>query len=302
MIQRTCIRFVVSFCSLLAAGQAWSQCEDQFPLSNTEGAGTVMCPCFVAGEEAGVVLDVPAEEYPIEIIRIGIAWGSVLGDTPNILQSALHVYENGLPNPGERLTTLEGPAFVDGFINEFDLEEQGGVRIESGPFTVTMEFMDANAEMLTAASMVHDGDGCQPGKNVVKAIPGGWSDACALGLSGDWVMHVIYRSADCGGEEPGGGKEPAATMFLRGDDNGDGNVDLSDPIFSLTHQFAGGPAAGCMESMDSNDDGQLNITDSIFTLTHLFAGGPGLPAPYPDCGSATGRADLGCETPPGSCN
>ncbi|MEC9348727.1 MAG: hypothetical protein VX387_03320, partial [Planctomycetota bacterium] len=178
----------------------------------------------------------------------------------------------------------------------------GGVRIESGPFTVTMEFMDTNAEMLTAASMVHDGDGCQPGKNVVKAIPGGWSDACALGLTGDWVMHVIYRPVECGGEEPGGGKEPTEEMFIRGDDNGDGNVDLSDPIFSLTHQFAGGPAAGCMESMDSNDDGQLNITDSIFTLTHLFAGGPALPAPYPDCGAMTGGASLGCETSSESCN
>ncbi len=302
MIQRTCIRFVVSFCSLLAAGQAWSQCEDQFPLSNTEGAGTVMCPCFVEGEEAGVVLDVPAEDYPIEIIRIGVAWGSVLGDTPNTIQSALHIYENGLPNPGARLASLEGPAFIDGFVNEFNLEERGGVRIESGPFTVTMEFMDTNAEMLTAASMVHDGDGCQPGKNVVKAIPGGWSDACALGLSGDWVMHVIYRPVNCGDEEPGEGKEPAAEMFIRGDDNGDGNVDLSDPIFSLTHQFAAGPAAGCMESMDSNDDGQLNITDSIFTLTHLFAGGPALPAPYPDCGAMTGGASLGCETSSESCN
>ncbi len=113
MIQRTCIRFVVSFCSLLAAGQAWSQCEDQFPLSNTEGAGTVMCPCFVEGEEAGVVLDVPAEDYPIEIIRIGMAWGSVLGDTPNTIQSALHIYENGLPNPGARLASLEGPVFLN---------------------------------------------------------------------------------------------------------------------------------------------------------------------------------------------
>ena len=301
MIQRTCIRFVVSFCSLLAAGQAWSQCEDQFPLSNTEGAGTVMCPCFVEGEEAGVVLDVPAEDYPIEIIRIGVAWGSVLGDTPNTIQSALHIYENGLPNPGARLASLEGPAFIDGFVNEFNLEERGGVRIESGPFTVTMEFMDTNAEMLTAASMVHDGDGCQPGKNVVKAIPGGWSDACALGLSGDWVMHVVYRSANCDGEEPVGGNE-LPTMFMRGDDNSDGRIDLSDPIFSLVHQFTGGPSSGCMESMDSNDDGQVNITDPIYSLTHLFAGGPALPAPYPDCGVWTEEAGLVCETAPASCN
>ena len=114
-------------------------------------------------------------------------------------------------------------------------------------------------------------------------------------------MHVVYRSVDCEGKEPAGGNGQEM-QFIRGDDNGDGNVDLSDPIFSLAHQFAGGPASGCMESMDSNDDGQVNITDSIFTLTHLFVGGQLLPAPYPDCGAETGEADLGCETPPGSCN
>ena len=77
-------------------------------------------------------------------------------------------------------------------------------------------------------------------------------------------------------------------MFLRGDDNGDGNVDLSDPIFSLTHQFAGGPAAGCMESMDSNDDGQLNFGDLMRLLSHLQnPDDPGemLAAPFPVPGS-----------------
>ena len=142
---------------------------------------------------------------------------------------------------------------------------------------------------------------CQPGKNVVKAIPGGWSDACALGLSGDWVMHVVYRSANCDGEEPVGDNE-LPLMFMRGDDNSDGRIDLSAPIFSLTHQFAGGPSSGCMESMDSNDDGQVNITDPIFSLTHLFAGGPALPAPYPDCGVWTEEAGLVCEAAPASCN
>ena len=45
--------------------------------------------------------------------------------------------------------------------------------------------------------MVHDGNGCIPGRNVIFAIPGGWTDACVAGLSGDWVVQVTYRQVNC---------------------------------------------------------------------------------------------------------
>ena len=33
--------------------------------------------------------------------------------------------------------------------------------------------------------------------NLVKAVPGGWLDACQLGVSGDWVFHLVYRQVNC---------------------------------------------------------------------------------------------------------
>jgi len=45
--------------------------------------------------------------------------------------------------------------------------------------------------------VVHDGNGCQAGKNLVKADPDGWADACALGVTGDWVFTVTYKQDDC---------------------------------------------------------------------------------------------------------
>lgn len=39
-----------------------------------------------------------------------------------------------------------------------------------------------------------DQDGCQPLTNAVDVIPGGWVDACPLGVTGDWVIRAVI---DC---------------------------------------------------------------------------------------------------------
>lgn len=173
---------------------AHAQCaETQF--QNYTGGGQAACPCFVMGEQAGAVFTLPAAVYPIEILKVGIGWGSQFGGTGQSLQQAIHIYAAGLPNPGAPIFTLEGPQLTDGAINEFNLAPiPGDIVIASGAFTVTLEFATDNAGDFFAPSVVHDGNGCQAGKNVVFAIPGGWQSACALGVSGDWVFYVKYRS------------------------------------------------------------------------------------------------------------
>jgi hypothetical protein len=184
---------VLAFAAPVAA-----TCPDETPLKNYTGSGSVVCPCFASGEEAGAVLQAPAEHYPIEILRVGIGWGSVYGGAPQSLEQAIKIYPAGLPNPGTAVFTLEGPALNDGYINEFNLEPLPGEIIDnSGPFTVTLKFLNANAGDPYAPSMIHDGNGCQAGKNVVYAIPGGWYSACALGVTGDWVVYAVYRRVNC---------------------------------------------------------------------------------------------------------
>jgi len=158
------------------------------------GPGEVVCPCFVEGEEAGVQFTLPPGDFPIEIIRVGIAWGSQFGGAPTTLEQAIHFYEGGIPNPGLPIFSLGGPQLTDGFINEFDLEAVNStVTVNSSPFMVTLEFLNANAGSFFDPSVVHDGNGCQAGKNVIYAIPGGWLDVCGEGLTGDWVMFIVYR-------------------------------------------------------------------------------------------------------------
>jgi hypothetical protein len=180
--------------ALLLASPALAQCPEEPPLQNYTGGGTVVCPCFASGEQAGVILNAPPEHFPMEILRIGIGWGSLYNANPAQIEQAIHIYPDSLPNPGSAIFTLSGPQLNDGVINEFNIEPlPGEVTVDSGPFTVSLEFLNDSYNNSFASSVVHDGNGCQSGKNVVYAIPGGWYDACALGVTGDWVMYVVYR-------------------------------------------------------------------------------------------------------------
>jgi hypothetical protein len=44
----------------------------------------------------------------------------------------------------------------------------------------------------------------------VFAIPGGWTDACGLGVSGNWFMEVTYRQVNCCGTATVGSRNPGA--------------------------------------------------------------------------------------------
>jgi len=195
---RSAVPAVILATLLFSPHPSQAQCTPEPALQNYTGGGTVACPCFVPGEQAGSVFTAPAAHYPIEILRVGIAWGSAFGGAPNALEAAVHVYAAGLPNPGAPIFSLEGPQLQDGFINEFNLEPlPGEIVINAGVFTTTLEFQNSNAGDPFSPTVVHDGNGCQAGKNVVFAIPGGWSSACALGVTGDWVFHIVYKQVNC---------------------------------------------------------------------------------------------------------
>jgi len=185
--------------SLLAA-PGWAPAQDcpTEPVSqNFTGGGTTTCPCFIVDEEAGAVFPVPIEHFPIEVMRIGVGWGSLYGGNPAQVEQALHIYNGKLPDPGSPVFTLPGPQMTDGVINEFNIEAAASVIIESAPVSATLQFLWANAGNTYAPTLIHDGNGCQSGVNLVKAIPGGWLDACALGVSGDWIFHLVYRQVNC---------------------------------------------------------------------------------------------------------
>jgi hypothetical protein len=185
---------------------ALAQCAEQ-QFQNYTGGGQLACPCFVAGEQVGAIFNLPANAYPVQILKVGIGWGSAFGGSGQTLEQAIHVYNGALPNPGTPIFTLPGPVLNDGFINEFNITP-GNVEIASGPITVTLEFLVDNVNDFFAGTVVNDGNGCQNGKNIIYAIPGGWINGCSGGVSGDWVFYIKYRSAQVTGDA-----NPVRTFF-----------------------------------------------------------------------------------------
>jgi hypothetical protein len=127
-----------------------------------------------------------------------------------------------------------------------------------------------------------------------------------LAIAGEYQISLLLNQVkpEAGGDSDENGILDACERapFHRGDANGDGKLDTSDPISIFLYLFAGAAGPGCRESADADNDGRIDISDGIAVLLYLFQGGkpPVIPGPP---GSACGLdpdppgsvGDLGCE-------
>ena len=90
-------------------------------------------------------------------------------------------------------------------------------------------------------------------------------------------------------------------QFVRGDANGDGGIDISDPTYTLRNLFMGGPGSTCADAADANDDGSVTLADVIYSLNYSFRGDSAPPTPFPDCGLDRTADELGCLTATADC-
>ncbi len=92
-------------------------------------------------------------------------------------------------------------------------------------------------------------------------------------------------------------------LFLRGDSNADGRVDISDAVRTLGWLFLGAEEPGCLSAAELNGEKPVDLSDPVYLLSHLFLGGPPPPAPFPECGPLDPSADgaLGCKAAPKGC-
>lgn len=155
----------------------------------------------------------------------------------------------------------------------------------------TVDFLDIN-------SMGGRGDGAGAGNpvwsldtNYTNHLIGresDWPDGCEFGVDEDLDGDIDCADSDCGSFE--------LCLFLRGDGNSDGVVDISDGIAMLRWLFGTGAEPRCKDAADTNDDGEIVLTDAILIFNYLFLGGnePDLPGPV-NCGTDPNLDDdFGC--------
>ncbi len=103
------------------------------------------------------------------------------------------------------------------------------------------------------------------------------------------------------GDTEGG---PVGPVFKRGDVDGNGKLEITDPINNLAHQFLGTFTPPCMDAADFDDNGKVEITDPIANLSHQFLGTAAPQPPGKDtCGldptpDNNDSGELGCEAYP----
>ena len=129
----------------------------------------------------------------------------------------------------------------------------------------------------------------------------GFSTLWNSGEDGGWYTHDLYPlqlRVTAGGGSDG-------PRFLRGDCDASGAIDLTDAVFLLLFNFAGGASPTCLAACDSDGDGQATgaVTDAVYLLMYAFVGGAPPVAPFPVCGgfATPGDAALGCETSHAGC-
>jgi len=120
----------------------------------------------------------------------------------------------------------------------------------------------------------------RPGENVI-AVEVHQANATSSDLSFDLSLTAVPKPVFPHG-------------FVRGDANGDGQLNISDAVQILLVLFAAKPT-DCFDALDTNDSGDVNIADAVYLLSYLFAGGESPPPPFPIPGDDPTPDDLTCD-------
>jgi hypothetical protein len=136
-----------------------------------------------------------------------------------------------------------------------------------------------------------------PGLNriLVKVFEGGADTGFAVRIHDEFGLPITEGLAVSLCPEIG----PPLELFVRGDADASGQINITDAIFLLGYLFQGTAAPPCMDAADADGagDGAPNITDAIYLLGYLFQGTAGPPAPAPAAASFT-AADCGADPTP----
>lgn len=134
-------------------------------------------------------------------------------------------------------------------------------------------------------------------------LPAGSFGLIEVNHSGLPGRSAVFDGASSNDLEVSVTTRPDTVSFLRGDCNGDLSAQgsVSDAVFLLTFNFAGGKPPPCLAACDADGDGNVTgvVNDAIYLLRFGFISGPAPPVPFPACGTDPDPRGVSCDTPPG---
>lgn len=246
-----------------------------------EGQNGFVQAGFVDGDIGAAVFDIPCSLFPLEIKSVQVFWRSQADPTTQVL-AHVHLYGSGGPAPGSPLYTAEGALMTAGYMNEFSTAGLGWT-VNQGPFTVGIEYVNDLGQPVSTSSghLTTDADGCQVDTNLVyNSTTAQWLDPCAAGMSGDFVIRVVFESMGTG---------------CLGDSDCDADVDVRD-FGDFLECFSGGGVAAVLECLPFDCDGDTDVDLEDYAAFAGCVAGPGT-ACNPACATCLGN--FATETPDG---
>jgi hypothetical protein len=146
-----------------------------------------------------------------DIVAARVYWTSTFGGNPSSQEDSIAIFATGaFPTSGPALLNQGGapavvlaPLLADVTMNEYRFLDPPvnsaplSVPVTAGQvFVVSLKFFNTSSGNPFASGPGFDADGCQSNRNGVFAVPGGWSDACLLGVTGDWVVQAVVDCAE----------------------------------------------------------------------------------------------------------
>jgi hypothetical protein len=118
--------------------------------------------------------------------------------------------------------------------------------------------------------------------------PYSWSDlngnlvGTGLALSGSGLLAgtpshsgQIDFTAKVQDQASGTANKPYSFMiYMNGDADGSGTIDISDAVYLITYIFAGGPAPNPLGRGDADCSSSIDISDAVYLIAYIFSGGP----------------------------
>ncbi|MGB7053999.1 MAG: Ig-like domain-containing protein [bacterium] len=91
----------------------------------------------------------------------------------------------------------------------------------------------------------------------------------------DTTYHWRVEAVDQADNHSGYQEHPFQfTVFVGGDVNRDGIVNVGDVVYLVSYLYKGGPPPDPLEAGDANSDGIVNVGDVVYLVSYLYKAGP----------------------------